>query len=153
VSNDQADMHQEVIIDHGRRPHNFPKLKNATRIADGANPLCCNQLTVHLELTDDRIINDIASRVLEGPSRRPASLMSTVLTGKSEEEAFALFGDVHAMLTVESDGDVNLARLGSLAALLPMSEFPIWVKCATLVHTQLEAPSTTTPRGPGSSRG
>lgn len=112
MSNDQADMHQEVMIDHGRHPHNFPTLENATRIADGANPLCGNQLTVHLELTDGRI-NDIASRVLEGPSRRPASLMSTVLTGKSEEEAFALFGDVHAMLTVESDGDVDLARLGS----------------------------------------
>lgn len=110
MSNDQADMHQGVIIDHGRRPHNFRKLENATRIAEGANPLCGNQLTVHLELTDGRI-NDIASTVLEGPSRRPASLMSTVLTGKSE--AFALFGDVHAMLTVESDGDVDLARLGS----------------------------------------
>ena len=112
MSNDQADMHQGVIIDHGRRPRNFPKLENATRIAEGANPLCGNQLTVHLELTDSRI-NDIASRVLDGPSRRPASLMSTVLTGKSEEEAFALFGDVHAMLTEGSDGDVDLARLGS----------------------------------------
>jgi nitrogen fixation NifU-like protein len=112
VSNDQADMHQEVIIDHGRHPHNFRKLENATRIAEGANPLCGNQLTVHLELTDGRI-NDIASRVLEGPSRRPALLMSTVLIGKSEEETFAPFGDVHAMLTLESDGDVDLARLGS----------------------------------------
>lgn len=151
MSNDQVDMGQEVIIDHGLHPHNFPKLENATRIAEGANPLCGRQLTVHLELTDGRI-NDIASWVLEGPSRRPASLTSTVLTGKSEEEAFALFGYVHAMLTVESDGDVDLARLGSRRT-PPNVRVPMWVKCATLADTQLEAISTTTPPGPGSSRG
>ena len=37
VSSDLADMYQEVIIDHGRHPHNFRKLENATRTAEGVN--------------------------------------------------------------------------------------------------------------------
>jgi nitrogen fixation NifU-like protein len=153
VSNDQADTYQEVVIGHGRHPHDLRKLEIATRTAEGAKPLCGSQLTVHLDLTDGHI-NDIAFHGSEGASSQTcASLMSTVLTGKSEEEAFALFGDVHAVLTVESDSDVDLARFGSPAALLPMSEFPMWVKCATLAGTHFGAPSTTTPRGPGSSRG
>ena len=54
------------------------------------------QLTVHLELTDGRI-NDIAFQGSGGAiSQTSASLMTTVLTGKSEEEALALFEDVHA---------------------------------------------------------
>ena len=58
--------------------------------------------------------------------------MTTVLTGKGEEEALALFEDVHAVLTEGSDGDVDLARLGSLAALSGVSEFPMQVKRTTL---------------------
>lgn len=85
MSEDQADMHQGVIIGHGRHPHNFPTLENATRIADWANPLCGNQLTVHLELTDGRI-NDIASRVLEGLSRRPASLIPQSLPARAKRK-------------------------------------------------------------------
>jgi nitrogen fixation NifU-like protein len=154
VSNDQADVHQEVIIDHGRHPYNLRKLKDATRTAQGVNPLCANALTGHLELTDGRI-NGIGFQGSGGAiSQTCASLLSTVLTGKSGEAALALFGDVHGVLTEESDGEVDLARLGSLAALPPISEFPMWVKCATLAGTHFGAPSTTTmARGPGSSRG
>jgi nitrogen fixation NifU-like protein len=150
-----GDMHQEVIIDHGRHPYNLRKLEDATRTALGVNPLCANQLTGHLELTDGRI-NGIGFQGSGGAiSQTCASLLSTVRTGKSGEVALALFGDVRAVLTEESDGEVDLARLGSLAALPPpISDFPMWVKYATLAGTHLGAPSTTTtPRGLGSSRG
>jgi len=144
-------MHQEVIIDHGRHPYNLRKLEDATRTAKGVNPLCANALTGHLELTDGHI-NGIAFQGSGGAiSQTCASLLSTVRTGKSGEAALALFGDVHGVLTEESDGEVDLARLGSLP---PISEFPMWVKCATLAGTHFGAPSTTTmARGPGSSRG
>jgi nitrogen fixation NifU-like protein len=146
-------MYQEVIIGHGRHPLNFRKLEDATRTAQGVNPLCANALTGHLELTDGRI-NGIAFQGSGGAiSQTCASLLSTVRTGKTGEAALALFGDVHGVLTEESDGEVDLARLGSLAALPPISEFPMWVKCATLAGTHFGAPSTTMARGPGSSRG
>ena len=153
MSSDLAGMYQEVIIVHGRHPYNLRKLENATRTAQGVNPPCANQLTGHLELTDGRI-NGIAFQGSGGAiSQTCASLLSTVRTGKNGEAALALFEDVHGVLTEESDGEVDLARLGSLAALSPMSEFPMWVKCATLAGTHFGAPSTTTiARGPGSSR-
>jgi nitrogen fixation NifU-like protein len=134
-------MYQEVIIGHGRSPHNFRKLEDATRTAQGVNPLCGNALTVYLELTDGRI-NDVAFHGSRGAiSQTSVSLMTTALTDKGEEEALALFGDFHAVLTEGSDGEVDLARLGSLAALSSMSE------C-----THFGPPSTATaPRGPGSS--
>jgi nitrogen fixation NifU-like protein len=140
VNSDLVGMYQEVIIGHGRSPHNFRKLEDATRTAQGVNPLCGNALTVYLELTDGRI-NDVAFHGSRGAiSQTSVSLMTTALTDKGEEEALALFGDFHAVLTEGSDGEVDLARLGSLAALSPMSE------C-----THFGAPSTATaPRGPGS---
>lgn len=136
MSSDLVGMYQQVIIDHGRSPHNFRKPEDATRTAQGVNPLCGNTLTICLELTDGRI-NDVAFLGSRGAiSQTSVSLMTTVLTGKGEEEALALFEDVHAVLTEGSDGDVDLARLGSLAALSPMSEFPMQVKRTTLAwHT------------------
>jgi nitrogen fixation NifU-like protein len=62
--------------------------------------------------------------------------MTTALKGKNEEEALALFGRVHAMLTEGPNGGVRPAELGKLAVLSGVWEFPMRVKCATLAwHT------------------
>jgi nitrogen fixation NifU-like protein len=109
-------MHQEAPIGHGRHPYNFCKPEDGARTAQGVNPLCGNELTVYLELSDGRI-NDIAFQDSGGAiSQTSVSLVTTVFTGKGEEEALALFGNVRAVLTEGSDGEVDLARLGSLAA-------------------------------------
>lgn|GEM_PF-2244348 len=154
MTSDLAGMNQEVIIGHGRHPHNLRKLEHETRTARGVNPLCGNQFTVHPELTDGRI-TDIALQGSGGAiPQTSASLMTTVLTDKSEEEVLALFGEVHAMLTGGSDGEVDLARIGSLVALSRMSESPSGSSAPRSHGTHFEAPSTVTvPRGPGSSRG
>ena len=130
-------MYQEV--DH--RPRSLspqlPQTRGSNTYSARSQPsLCGNELTVCLELTDGRI-NDVAFQGSRGAiSPTSVSLMTTVLTGKGEEEALALFMDVHAVLTEGSDGEVDLARLGSLAARSPMSEFPMRVKCVTLAwHT------------------
>jgi nitrogen fixation NifU-like protein len=108
VSSDLAGMHQEAPIGHGRSPYNLRKLEDATRTAQGVNPLCANALTGHLELTDGRI-NGIAFQGSGGAiSQTCASLLSTVLTGKSGEAALALFGDAHGVLTEGSYGQVDL---------------------------------------------
>jgi nitrogen fixation NifU-like protein len=101
-------MYQAVTIDHGRHPYNLRKLEDATRTAQGVNPLCANELTVSLELSDGRI-NDIAFQGSGGAiSQASTSLLSTAFTGKGEEEPLALFMDVHAVLTEGSDGQVDL---------------------------------------------
>ena len=111
MSNDLGQLYQEVIIDHSRHPQNFGRLGDATRTVEGVNPLCGDQITLYVKLLDDRI-DDIA---FEGVgcaiSVASASLMTTALKGKRCEDALALFGSVHAMLT-ESPGD-ELAHGGA----------------------------------------
>lgn len=69
-------------------------------------------------------------------SKASASLMTVALKGKKQEEALALFGRVHAMLTEGPSGEVNPEDPGKLAALSGVWEFPMRVKCATLAwHT------------------
>jgi nitrogen fixation NifU-like protein len=136
VNVDLGDLYQEVIIDHGRHPRNFGELAGATHTAEGFNPLCGDQLTLYVKLADGHI----AAIAFQGAgcaiSQASASLMTTALKGKNEEEALALFGRVHAMLTEGPNGGVRPAELGKLAVLSGVWEFPMRVKCATLAwHT------------------
>ncbi len=143
MSGDLGDLYQEVIIDHGRQPRNFRKLDGATQ-AEGFNPLCGDQLTLYVKLADGRIADIAFQGAGCAISQASASLMTTALKGKSEVEALALFGRVHAMLTEGLDGKVPPAELGKLAVLSGVWEFPMRVKCATLAwHTlrgALQAP-------------
>ena len=132
---DLEDLYQEVIIDHSRRPRNFRELEGATRTAEGVNPLCGDQLTLYVKLADGRIADIAFQGAGCAISQASASLMTTALKGKKEEEALALFERVHAMLTEGPNANVQ-PELGKLAVLSGVWEFPMRVKCATLAwHT------------------
>lgn len=136
MSGNLADLYQEVIVDHGRRPRNFRELEGATRTAEGINPVCGDQLTLYVKLADGHIA-DIA---FQGSgcaiSQASASLMTAALKGKTEPEALALFGRVHTMLTEGPNVVTDVAELGKIAVLSGVWEFPMRVKCATLAwHT------------------
>jgi nitrogen fixation protein NifU and related proteins len=135
MSTELDDLYQEVILDHGRKPRNFHRLEDANREAEGLNPLCGDHFKLYVKLDGD-LIQDIA---FEGSgcaiSKASASLMTTVVKGKTVAEAERLFGSFHALVT-EGPAKVNVSELGKLAALSGVCEFPTRVKCASLVwHT------------------
>jgi len=130
------ELYQEVILDHNKSPRNFRTIENASRKADGYNPLCGDQVTVYLKL-EDGVIKDIS---FQGSgcaiSKASASLMTSELKGKTEAQAIELFDNVHKMLTGESNGQDRGKSVGKLAILSGVSKFPARVKCASLAwHT------------------
>ena len=46
------ELYQEVILDHGKHPRNFKSIEDATSKAHGNNPLCGDQLTIYIKLSD-----------------------------------------------------------------------------------------------------
>jgi nitrogen fixation NifU-like protein len=134
---DFSDLYQEVILDHNRRPRNFGKPQGANRVAEGFNPLCGDQVTVYVRLDGQRI-EDIG---FEGSgcaiSKASASLMTSSVKGKTQEEAQRLFETVHRML--KGEGGTQAEALGKLAALSGVSQFPARVKCASLAWHTLRA--------------
>ena len=136
---DLADLYQEVIIDHGRRPRNFGELEGATGTAEGFNPLCGDQLTLYVKLADGRIADIAFQGAGCAISQASASLMTTAFKGKSQDEALDLFERVHAMLTEGPNGEAGQAELGKLAVLSGVWEFPMRVKCATLAWHALRS--------------
>ena len=133
------ELYQEVILDHNKSPRNFRKIGNANRKVEGYNPLCGDHYTVYLQLEND-VIKDIS---FEGSgcaiSKASASVMSSVVKGKSAADAKELFDKFHNLVTGTSDGIGELEVLGKLAAFSGVSEFPARVKCATLAWHTLKA--------------
>ena len=136
---DLTDLYQEVILDHNRRPRNFGKLAEATRVATGHNPLCGDRLTLYLRLAGDRIA-DVA---FEGSgcaiSKASASLMTDAVKGRSISDAMGLFDRFHQVVTTPMDQPVDEASVGKLAVLAGVREYPIRVKCASLAWHTLKA--------------
>jgi nitrogen fixation NifU-like protein len=130
------DLYQEVILDHSQHPRNYQKLPEANRQAHGHNPLCGDQLTVYVQLDGERI-RDIS---FQGSgcaiSKAAASVMTTMLKGKTNQEARDLFTRFHQMVT---EGHYQECENCKLAAFAGVHKFPARVKCAMLPWRTLEA--------------
>ncbi len=135
---DLKDLYRDVIVDHNRNPRNFGKLEPADAHADGHNPLCGDRLTVYANLDGERITDVKFDGSGCAISVASASLLTEAVKGKTRAEVHRLFEDVHTLLT-RHDADVDLGKLGKLAALSGVREFPARVKCASLCWHTLNA--------------
>ncbi len=142
------ELYQQVILDHNKSPRNFHKLEDATNDAEGYNPLCGDQINVYLKIKDKKI-EDIAF-VGHGCaiSKASASLMTSILKGKTIEEAEKLYNKFHELLTgqlehpdlIGMELDNHSEEFGKLAVFYGVREFPSRIKCASLPwHTLIAA--------------
>ena len=99
MNQELRELYQQVILDHNKSPRNFRKMENATQFAEGYNPLCGDHLDVFL-LIEDGIVKDVSFKG-EGCaiSKASASLMTSMLKGKTVEEAEKLFEKFHRLVT------------------------------------------------------
>ena len=133
-------LYQEIILDHNKNPRNFKKMEDADCTVEGYNPLCGDHYTIYLKMDGD-VIKDIG---FQGSgcaiSKASASVMGTVLKGKTRHEAEAWFEIFHRLVRGEKKVDSRTEELGKLAAFAGVSEFPARVKCAILPwHTMKNA--------------
>ena len=134
-----SELYQQVILDHNKKPRNFRKLETANFSAEGYNPLCGDQLTVYINLQDDKV-QEIG---FEGSgcaiSKAAASMMTQAVKGKSKVQAENLFQEFHSMVTGELNEETEQNSLGNLRIFAGVREFPVRVKCATLPWHTLHA--------------
>jgi nitrogen fixation NifU-like protein len=134
------ELYQQVILDHNKSPRNFREMENATQHAEGYNPLCGDHIDIYL-LIEDGVVKDVSFKG-EGCaiSKASASLMTSILKGKTKEEAEKLFEKFHDLVTGKLGDNPNTDELGKLAVFAGVQEFPVRVKCASLAwHTMMNA--------------
>ncbi len=134
-----ADLYQELLLDHYRRPRNRRRLDDANHTAEGHNPLCGDHVHIYLKVEED-VVTDVT---FEGGgcaiSTASASVMTETLRGKTLAEAKTIFKQVHAMLTGQSVEFREDPHLRKLEVFSGVCRYPARVKCATLAWHTFEA--------------
>jgi nitrogen fixation NifU-like protein len=140
------ELYREVILDHYRNPRNRGHLESPDATAEGVNPLCGDEITLELMLSDG-VVTGVA---MEGQgcsiSQSSASMMTEAIKGKSREEIEVLVGKFRTMMALDDGDDPGLdperpgAVLGDIEALQGVRQYPVRIKCASLGwNTLLEA--------------
>ncbi len=132
-----SSLYQQLILEHYRNPRNKAELEEKSVEIHMANPVCGDEIRLQLRIEDDRIAE--AKFVGQGCSISQASvsMMTTLLEGRSLDEADALAERFTDMM----HGDEDAARdksLGDLRALQGVSKFPVRIKCALLGFDALQ---------------
>jgi nitrogen fixation protein NifU and related proteins len=123
------DLYQQVILDHSRSPRNYGPLPDANRRAHGRNPLCGDNVTVSLRMDGERIDEIRFEGTGCAIARASASVMTSILKGKTRAEVQALFDRFHELVKT---GKTEEAGLGKLDVFAGVHKFPARVKCAIL---------------------
>jgi nitrogen fixation NifU-like protein len=136
-----AELYQEVLLQHSRRPRNHGPLETANRRADGHNALCGDELTVEAEVDGGTIRRAQFTASACAICTASASIMTGEVQGLSCEEARELAGDFRKFA---ASGEMparerGIASRPRLAALGTVHQFPQRVKCATLPWETLVA--------------
>ena len=130
-------LYQEMILDHYRRPRNKGEMPNADASVLMKNPLCGDEIAVHLRYDGDEIAELGFSGRGCSISQASASMMTQLLKGKSVEEAEAIRARFRDMVMGDKEAGEDTS-LGSLRALGGVARFPARVKCALLAWNALE---------------
>lgn len=135
---DLTDLYQQLVLEHAKSPRNRGRLEGDDIYrAEGHNPLCGDKVRVDLAVENDRIGRVAFESEGCAISTASASLMTDLISGKTTDEARAVFEAFRSLVTGESrPGDTP----ESIEMLAGVSRFPMRIKCATLAwHTMLRA--------------
>jgi nitrogen fixation protein NifU and related proteins len=158
---DLGDLYREIILDHYRSPRNRGELESppAHRV-EGFNPLCGDEVVISMVVEDGTLADLKIGGSGCSISQSSASLMSAAVKGRPVGEVRQLISTFKGMMSIHEaslehehgvgdgvegglDGnggevlpgepeEIDLDRLGELAALQGVVKFPVRIKCATL---------------------
>ncbi len=138
--NELQELYQQVILDHNKNPRNFGTIDCATNRAEGHNPLCGDQIDITAVIENGLIKELKFSGSGCAISKASASIMTTLVVGKTIEEAKQLFDVFHKIVTADIHDRIETLEIGKMAVFAGVREFPARVKCASLAwHTMIKA--------------
>jgi len=124
-----AELYQQMILEHNKKPKNFHKMEDCTHSAEGFNPLCGDHYNVYLKCDGEQVLEVSFEGSGCAISKASGSMMTTHLKGKTRSEALKSFEAFHQLLLgKEADQEV----LGKLKIFSGIWKYPSRVKCASL---------------------
>jgi len=127
-------MYQEVILDHYRHPHHSGLREPFGAEVHHVNPTCGDELTLRLQLSDDKQTVEDVSYDAQGCSisQASASMMADLIMGRPVSESIEVYDAFHHMISSRGQEEGDEELLDDAVALAGVSRYPARVKCALL---------------------
>ena len=130
------ELYRDVILDHFRNPRNVGQLPDAQLKAEGANPLCGDEMTFWLQLDGEQIQRVRFKGHGCAISQAAGSMLTEQIQGKTLGEVEQLIRALKELMQGKSvDPSIELGDLETLAG---VRKFPVRVKCAALSWNVVE---------------
>lgn len=130
------ELYREVILDHYRTPHGADAVDDPVVEVEGHNPLCGDELVMHLDIADGRIRGLHIDPRGCSISVASASMLAQQLEGASLEDALELKKTFQSVMK-GAEWPEGFDP-GDLEALEGVKKFPVRIKCALLAWMTLE---------------
>ena len=134
-----SSLYNDVIMDHIKNARNYRELADANRRAEGINPLCGDTFTIYVRIEDDRVRDLSFQCSCCGISMASASVMTTLLQGRTVQDARTQGREFMRLLRDPEAGQDGLPDQGQAAVLAVVRESPSRVNCAVLAWHTLDA--------------
>jgi nitrogen fixation NifU-like protein len=121
------EIYSKKLKEHYEKPRNYGPLEGATANASMSNPLCGDQVFVHVRSFEGKVRQLSYEGHLCAVSLASASMMSTAVKDKSSAEIKKLIDVFEAMM--KGNDSVSL---GELDALRSVRRYRVRVRCALL---------------------
>lgn len=110
------DIYREIILDHYRNPRNKGKLSNADVSIHDSNPLCGDEIDIHLKIEEDKV-KDIK---FEGRGCAISQASASMLTEMIMDKPLTTVKDLTKEDVLENIGLMNLGPARIKCALLSL---------------------------------
>ncbi len=137
VISEDDDLYRDIIVDHPQRPRCHGILDQPTHSHQGFNPLCGDEIEIHLDIGDDCIRQIRFQGSGCSISQAAASMLSEQLQGKSLPEAQKIAHDFRTWM-MDRQAPQCPEGLGDLEALAGVRNYPVRIKCALLSSSTFE---------------
>ena len=138
TTGDLQSLYQQLILDHSRSPHAKGVLAEPTASSHQVNPTCGDEVTLTVDIRDDRV----AAIGWDGHgcsiSQASASLLATLIDGKELEDVGRYIEEFRTAMRSRGEIELDEERFGDAIAPNGVSRYIARVKCAMLPWVALE---------------
>ncbi len=126
------EIYTELIRYHNKNPRNRKEIPNATIKERGHNPSCGDDITLHIKIDGETVIDAGFTGVGCAISQASTSMMIDLIKGKRVKDINKILETFLSMIRKEIDDESELSILGDAAYLKNISNMPARVKCGVL---------------------
>ena len=138
AQSDLDKLYGEKVLEHCRSPRNHARLVDADATAHTVNAFCGDESDVQISVDGGRVVGGGAQAVGCSVNQAATSMLAQAAEGALLDDLASVIDLFRRQMKGEALSEGDLARLGDLATLSSVLNFPVRIKCTLLSVSALE---------------